>query len=570
MSSGAGAIPPRDFGWGARKPPPEGDGTEPPKRKRYWWRFALAAFLIVAVAAGATASSVLLFLNGVVEDLQEHNGNLPKLVENQLEEVDGGGPQTLLLLGSDKRAGEEFDEDPGRSDTTMLLRLDPGKGLISVLSIPRDLKVEIPEYGTGKFNEAYSYGGPKMTLKVVKELTGLKVNHVVNVDFLGFVRAVDAIGCVYVDVDRRYYHSNEGLAASEQYSEINIQPGYQKLCGKKALQYVRYRHTDTDIVRSARQQNFMSQARRQIGLGTLLNDQEHLEQIFTEYTASDIDSLKELLRLIDLVIESRGSELNQVHFPAELGPSYVYASKPAIEGAVDEFLGRTGPDAREFPEREKQQKEKKSKPGAKGKKGEKAAREKKQSTAKPKPEDKKPKVEFKPEGTDELVPAGETGHAEAAIIARKVGGGFPVFYPTRLPNGASWVETNPYEKVVDPRLYHLKDKDKERHAAYRMVGVYQPEYELTYFGIQGIRGWEDPPILDDPSETRTINGREFDIYVDSGKVSMIAWHRGENTYWVSNSLQGSLSNNQMLGIARSAKVILPEKPKKTKQEGTEK
>jgi LCP family protein required for cell wall assembly len=561
VSSGAGAIPPPDLGWGARKPPPEGDGTEPPKKKRYWWRFALAAVLIIAVSAGATASSVLLFLQGVVEDLQP----IETQVKPELAKVDGGGPQTILILGSDKRAGPEFEEgEYGRSDTAMLLRLDPEKGLISVLSIPRDLKVEIPEFGTEKFNAAYSYGGPKLTLKVVKELTGLKVNHVVNVDFLGFVRAVDAIGCVYVDVDRRYYHSNEGVPVSEEYSEIDIQPGYQKLCGKKALQYVRYRHTDTDIVRAARQQSFISQARKQVGLGTLLTDQEHLEQIFTEYTGSDIESVKELLRLIDLVIESRGSELNQVHFPAELGPSFVYASKPAIEGAVKEFLGQTGPDARDFPEREAKKKKKQE---AKGKKGAKEAKKKK-STAKPKPE-KKPKVEFKPEGSDELVPAGETGHAEGAIVSRHVGGGFPVYYPTRLPNGAAFVESNPYEHVVDPRIYHLKDKDRERHPAYRMVGVYQPEYEPTYFGIQGIRGWEDPPILSDPSETRKIHGREYDIYVDGGKVSIIAWHRGENTYWVSNSLQGSLTNNQMLGIARSAKLILPKK-KKMKKEGKNK
>ncbi len=103
------------------------------------------------------------------------------------------------------------------------------------MSIPRDLKVEIPGYGTGKFNEAFPYGGPKLTLQVVKELTGLPINHIVNVDYLGFVRAVYAIGCVYVDVDRRYFHSNEGGAAPEQYAEINVQPGYQLLCGKKAL-----------------------------------------------------------------------------------------------------------------------------------------------------------------------------------------------------------------------------------------------------------------------------------------------------------------------------------------------
>jgi polyisoprenyl-teichoic acid--peptidoglycan teichoic acid transferase len=556
------ALPPRNVGWTTRKPPPEGDGTEPPKKKRYWWRFLLAAVLIVAVSAGATASSVLLFLEGVVNDLQKHNGNLPSKLEHELAEVHGGEPQTILLLGSDKRAGAEFEEDPGRSDTTMLLRLDPGKGLISVLSIPRDLKVEIPGFGTEKFNAAYSDGGPKLTLKVVKELTGLQVNHVVNIDFLGFVRAVDAIGCVYIDVDRRYYHSNVGVPPSEQYSEIDIQPGYQKLCGKKALQYVRYRHTDTDIVRSARQQNFMSQARRQVGLGTLLSDQEHLEQIFTEFTESDINSVSELLRLIDLVIESRGSELNQVHFPAELGPSFVYASESAIRHAAKEFMGETGADAGGFPEKKPNKDKHHKKKGANGKQAEK-------NTAKPKAEKTKPKAEYQTTGSDELVPAAEAGYAEGKIVARHVGGGFPVFYPTRLPPGAAFVESNPYEHVVDPRVYHLRDKDKERHPAYRMVGIYQPEYELTYFGVQGIRGWEDPPILGDPSETKEIHGREYDIYVDSGKVTLVAWHRGENSYWISNSLQDSLTNDQMIGMARSMKVIVP-KRQPTKHEGNKK
>ena len=109
----------------------------------------------------------------------------------------------------------------------------------------------------------------------------------VNIDFLGFVRAVDAIGCVYTDVDRRYYHSNVGVPPEEQYSEINIQPGYQKLCGKKALQYVRYRHTDTDIVRSARQQSFLSQVRRQISPTDLITDNHNLIDILAEYTTSE-------------------------------------------------------------------------------------------------------------------------------------------------------------------------------------------------------------------------------------------------------------------------------------------
>ena len=82
------------------------------------------------------------------------------------------------------------------------------------------------------------------------------------------MRAVDAIECVYVDVDRRYYHNN--AESSEEYAEINVQPGYQLLCGKKALQYVRYRHTDTDLVRSARQQDFISSARERVPIEELL------------------------------------------------------------------------------------------------------------------------------------------------------------------------------------------------------------------------------------------------------------------------------------------------------------
>src|SRR3954449_12462128 len=87
----------------------------------------------------------------------------------------------------------------------MLLRLDPDQKAIALLSLPRDLKVEIPGVGTDKLNAAYSIGGPKLTLQTVKQLTGVDPNHLVNVDFTGFARAVNAIGCVYVDVDRRYF-----------------------------------------------------------------------------------------------------------------------------------------------------------------------------------------------------------------------------------------------------------------------------------------------------------------------------------------------------------------------------
>ena len=529
-----------------KKPPPEGDHEPPPKRKRYWWRFTLASGLIVSVVAAATAASILLYVGSIATALS-HNNVLENKVRRFLTQTTGGEPENIVILGSDKRANEP--EDPGRSDTTLLLRLDPDKNAIALMSIPRDLKVEIPGYGTGKFNEAFSYGGPKLTLQVVKELTGLPVNHVVNVDYLGFVRAVDAIDCVYVDVDRRYYHSNVGVPPSEEYAEINVQPGYQLLCGKKALQYVRYRHTDTDLVRAARQQDFLSAARQRVPIGDLVLGRNDLIDIFTEYTTSDINDKETMLEVLKLFIASRGASIKEVHFPAELGPSFVYASQSAIQEAVDKFLGI---EASGGPRGSLEGGDEGKKKAKKGKKGKKKAKKK-----------NKPKLKLQPPGSDGLVPAAESGELEAKSVARKVSSGFPVFYPARLPSGATYVESNSYLHVQDPRVYHFKDTGGKRHAAYRMTLYLDLPDGTHYFGVQGIKGWADPPILANPSLTKTIHGRDYDIYVDGDRVKLVAWHRGDNSYWISNSLLQSLTNDQMVGMARSARVIIPNrKPKK--------
>jgi polyisoprenyl-teichoic acid--peptidoglycan teichoic acid transferase len=535
-----------------KKPPPSGDHEPPPKPKRYWWRFMLASFTIVLATAAAVAASGLIKIDNIAEALG-HNNKLRNAVGGVLKETTGGEAQNILILGSDKRANEP--EDPGRSDTTILLRLDPDNDAIALMSIPRDLKVEIPGVGTEKFSSAYAYGGPKLTLQVVKELTGLPINHIVNVDYLGFVRAVYAIGCVYVDVDRRYYHSNVGVPAPEQYSEINVQPGYQLMCGKRALEYVRYRHTDTDLVRAARQQDFLSSARQRVPISDLARDvlgEGELIDIFTEYTSSDISDTRSMLEVLKLFIASRNAEIKEVDFPAELGPSFVYASEGAIEEAVDRFLGieaSGGPrgtlDEAE-PSEKKKGKPKKSKKGHGG--------------GKSKP---KPKLRAKPPGDDGLVSAAEAGEEEAKIVARKVSGGFPVFYPSRLPSGAAYEESNPELHIQDPRVYHFKDSDGNRHGAYRMVLTLELPDGVHYFGVQGIQGWSDPPILSGPSITETIRDREYEIFLDGDRVRLVAWHRGDNTYWVANSLLRVLTNDQMIGIARSARVKIPNtKPKK--------
>lgn len=532
-----------------KKPPPQGDHEPPPKPKRYWWRFTLASVTIVCATAAATAASILLYVGDIANALS-HNDVLKNKVQRVLATTEAGEPQNILILGSDKRASEE--EVPGRSDTAILLRLDPDNDAIALMSIPRDLKVEIPGVGTDKFSHAFAYGGPKLTLQVVKEITGLRINHIVNVDYLGFVRAVYAIGCVYVDVDRRYYHSNEGVPPSEQYAEIDVQPGYQLICGKKALQYVRYRHTDTDLVRAARQQDFLSAARQRVPVSKLVLGQDDLIEIFTEYTTSDISDTESMLEVLKLFIASRNASINEVSFPAELGPTYVYASQEAIQGAVDKFLGIEAPSGPRGSLDEADGEAKK-----KRKKNSKQAGKRKRK--------KQKQLQAKPPGDDGLVNAREAGEEEAKLVARKVGGGFPVFYPTRLPSGAVYEETNPYLHVEDPRVYHFRDTDGKRHGAYRMVVTLSLPDGVHYFGVQGIQGWSDPPLLSGPKITQTIRNREYEIYLDGDRIKLIAWHRGDNTYWVANSLLRVLTNDQMIGIARSAKVKVPNPKPRTKR-----
>ena len=161
-----------------------------------------------------------------------------------------------LAIGYDKRLGSEGETNGARSDTIMLLRADPETKSVSMLSFPRDLLVDIHCPGRAVFqnriNEAYSQCGVQGTVETVRHLTGLPLNYLITVNFHGFKQLVANVGGVWMDVDRRYYNP-EGSG----YASIDVEPGYQKLNGQDALDFVRYRHTDSDIFRLARQQLFV-------------------------------------------------------------------------------------------------------------------------------------------------------------------------------------------------------------------------------------------------------------------------------------------------------------------------
>lgn len=531
------------------KPPPRsGDPEPPPKRKHLWLRYLVACFIIVASFASATTAVGVLRLDDIISELRP----IPD-IQDKLAKVQSGEPETFLILGSDRRAIQAAEGDRGLSDTTILLRVDPDNNRIAVLNIPRDLKVYIPGYGTDKFNAAYSLGGPKLTLRTIRRLTAgtdLKINHLVNIDFLGFAQAINAIDCVYVDVDRRYYHSNVGVPAASQYSEINIQPGYQRLCGADGLAYVRYRHTDTDLVRAARQQDFLREARQRVPASELLKEvtgvDDKLIKTFTSHTQSDISDFSTMIDVLKLMIGARNAPIKEIHFPATLGPSYVYASHAAIVDAVDQFLRG---EASGGPRGSLDGGSSSSSSGGgkdKGKTGSKQGKPKKHK-------DKAPPTPT-PE-SDGLVDASTSGLEHAQIAARKMSPGFKIYYPTRVPPGSEYDDSE--VSSANPWVYHVNDTSGDTHQAYRTVLAQFANDGTHYFGVEGIDGWSDPPYLDDPSESRTIGKLDSDIFLDGDRVRVISWHDGDNTYWISNDLLQTLTNDQMLGIVRSMRYITP-------------
>jgi LCP family protein required for cell wall assembly len=478
-----------------------------------------ALLVIVLVTAGATATAGLLTLKSAIP---APSRSQPAIVTKELDVAPPGDPQTIMLLGSDRRWSDLkknnpllAQSNPARSDTILLVRLDPRQAATAVLSIPRDLKVTIPGHGVDKINAAYSIGGPNLTARTVKQLLGIKIHHIVNVNFSGFREAVDAVGCVYIDIDRRYHHSNLGLPISQHYAEIDLKPGYQRLCGRRALDYVRFRHADSDIVRAARQQDFLRAAKDQVSTSSLISDRSALIKVFNDNTQTDggLRSLGGVLKLLKLAVFSSGHPVRQIPFPAQFEGDpqtgqFVVASPDEISRTVDQFLH---PRAS------------KGAPGA---------------------------AKLTRKG-----PATSSGAASVRLRdARREGAGLverirgqtplPVYYPRKLTVEGQYSTTQP-----QPRAYSLRDRAGRPHGAYRLV-VVQSEIEGQYYGIQGT-DWRTPPLLAHPTSTRRVAGRTLLLFKDGSRLRFVAWKRKDGAYWVSNSLSLKLSNAQMIGIAAS-------------------
>jgi polyisoprenyl-teichoic acid--peptidoglycan teichoic acid transferase len=520
------------------------------------WRGVAALVVVVGCAAGATATAGLLQFKSVAQDF-----NLTKALPTKgITPPLPGQPQTLLLIGVDCRGSQCTDGSIGNTDTMMLVRIDDSSSTINALSIPRDLAVQIPgTTGISKINAAYADGGQTLLLQTLKQdvFPDIHVNHILIVDFASFANLINAIGCVYADVDHRYYNYNDGTAGTN-FANIDIQPGYQKLCGgsganlggaNTALAFVRFRHNDSDFVREARQQDFLRWAKQSLPSGqTLLGMKDELAKYFGEDVQTDgrlhtIDGVDELF---GLAFNADGSSIKSFPFPytgTETigGADDVTFDEAAAEATYQKFMTPT--TAPTTPTTVSTT----TTPASTGKKGKKG---KKKAPAPP------------------TVPAGMRsdpgdGQSQAAQLGNT---GLPIYYPSNIPDNYEYCAAltgdcsegyaaSVYAKSY-PRSYDIDGQDGKSYPSYAMTLVYGYPGELgelgtgDYFTVQGTT-WLDPPILRSPTAVKAVDGKILDEYVQGGALTLVAWHTKKAVYWISNTLENSIPNGQMVAMAAS-------------------
>jgi polyisoprenyl-teichoic acid--peptidoglycan teichoic acid transferase len=504
------------------------DDERPPSLARGMWkRFAIAGTLIVLLSGAATATFALTELNHIAKEVFPRGSQI-HVAKGVIQAAYRGEPQTFLIIGSDRRPGakDAFDRNnPPHSDTLLLVHLDPHSGQTSVMSVPRDLLVTITtkngqSYYPRKVNAAYTLGsqeggtdrGAELTVQTLERLLHVKVNGVIDVTFKGFIGVVDTLGCVYVNVDHRYFNEPNG-SPETNYSAINLQPGYQKLCYENALSYVRYRHKDSDFVRVARQQDFIRDLREQVPVGNLVNEIDTVSKAVGKAITSTFHaSAGQLIELAELVVFSQQKPLRQVKFQVDSantmigGESYVTSSPSLIKATVTDFL--QGHEQLKLPPSTSSRSHHHAQSSSSAALG--------------------------------LYAASASGRTMALTAAPGVP--FPVEYPSVQTGSAVAQEVH---------VYKLEDQHKHVHHAY--VAVWQENGLGGYYDVEGM-DWVNIPLFAH-AHVQKIGGRSYLLVNDGSHIHDIGWRVGRVIYWVSNTLLEDLSNAQMIAIARATHTL---------------
>ena len=365
--------------------PPPGFG-EPPDRARWSWRrritFAVSSLLFALVPLGIGAGlyrssgdvtnlvfDVLMMTAWVTSPSDrppEPVGvgtpmpdgtpapEAPRFEASQLDVPEWSSKErvNIILLGTDRRDNEP---DVTRTDTLLIVSIDPVTKSAGVLSLPRDLWVNIPGYGFERVNTAFEIGefqkkggGPALLRKTIEGLLGVPIHHYALVGFTGFRKVVDQLGGVVVDVERPF-RDDEFPSGNYGTRRILFQTGLQVLDGETALWFVRSRHADSDFGRNRRQRQFLLAVRQQaLQLNMITKAPAMLSSIMdsvkTDLRTTEILSLARVAKDVETSkLVSRAVDETMVNPWMTPGGAAVLLPEPAaIRQVVREVFGSPG------------------------------------------------------------------------------------------------------------------------------------------------------------------------------------------------------------------------------------
>ena len=293
------------------------------KRRRKRLRYG-RVLLCLAIIGGLIALAVYAFF-----------GRTPKQEPADPELLASDKTTELLVMGVDPR-----ENDTGRTDTLLIVSLNEEEKRASVLSIPRDTRVEMGEGTYEKINHAYAYGGHEYTQAIVEKLLMTKLDGYVLIDIRAFERIIDAVGGVDLEVEKRMYYEdpwddNGGLV-------IDLYQGEQHLDGEHAMEYVRYRDEEGDVGRIARQQKFMHALLDRLTSAEVLPRLPEIVRELASVIETDLD-IGDILHMVSLLPEVKAHGIPSAMLPGKPGwwqeTSYWL---PSIEEARSFFASQMG------------------------------------------------------------------------------------------------------------------------------------------------------------------------------------------------------------------------------------
>ncbi len=411
-------------------------------------------------------------------------------------------PLDIILLGSDARGATV--ESPGSSDVIMLLHVDRDRNFLSILSVPRDLYVDIPGHSKDRINAAYYLGGPALTIGTIKQTLGVDVTKYLEVGFKSFENMIDSLGGVYIDVDRTYTQEPRWAG--------NFSPGYQLLDGADALLFARYRFDqNSDFGRMARQQHILSAIRDQAMNWNLPTKMPGLIDGLLGSAITNL-SADEMLKLSYWLVKLDGGRIKQtmIRGPGQMidGKAVLVVDQSTLKEAVTAYL--TPPD------------EQATQAGD--------------------------NLLLTAIGSQNLLTTDSTVTTPATLPdagmwkTAQMSVPFALQAPGFLPEGFAYA----YKMPEGEGTYGIKVGNGTMPAV-RMGYRYQTTD--LYLGITATT-WTDAPLARDGTEVES-NGVVYTIVGTSGKADHIWWTRDGVLYFISNTLMDTLGKQDLLRMAES-------------------